>query len=156
MTPKNSPEPTPIALSVPHSRLTDLAARLSFCREADYKFISHRLYGIYRNYLYGIYRSYLRIFTAFIFRRLPVVLIVSISAVAGMAAEVFMFGGNMNMRELFTAGLPSAFFGYVFHRLFYAKTKPSAYFRVGIFILTAALSALLVALVIFTQKLAAP
>jgi hypothetical protein len=30
--PNNSPEPTPIALSVPHSRLTDWAARLSFCR----------------------------------------------------------------------------------------------------------------------------
>jgi hypothetical protein len=28
----NSPEPPPIALSVPHSRLTDMAARLSFCR----------------------------------------------------------------------------------------------------------------------------
>jgi hypothetical protein len=28
----NSPEPTPIAVAVPHSRLTDLAARLSFCR----------------------------------------------------------------------------------------------------------------------------
>jgi hypothetical protein len=27
-----SPEPTPIALAVPPSRLTDLAARLSFCR----------------------------------------------------------------------------------------------------------------------------
>jgi hypothetical protein len=31
-TPNNSPEPTPIALSVPLSRLTVLAARLSFCR----------------------------------------------------------------------------------------------------------------------------
>jgi hypothetical protein len=30
--PNNSPEPTPIALSVPLSRLTELAARLSFCR----------------------------------------------------------------------------------------------------------------------------
>ena len=28
----NSPEPPPIADSVPHSRLTDRAARLSFCR----------------------------------------------------------------------------------------------------------------------------
>src|SRR5208337_3632316 len=28
----NSPEPTPITLSVPHSRLTVWAARLSFCR----------------------------------------------------------------------------------------------------------------------------
>ena len=31
-TPNNSPEPPPIKLPVPHSRLTDLAARLSFCR----------------------------------------------------------------------------------------------------------------------------
>jgi hypothetical protein len=30
--PNNSPEPTPIALSVPHSRLTVLAAWLSFFR----------------------------------------------------------------------------------------------------------------------------
>jgi hypothetical protein len=30
--PNNSPEPTPIVLLVPHSRLTDWAARLSFCR----------------------------------------------------------------------------------------------------------------------------
>ena len=30
--PNNSPEPPPIAFLVPHSRLTDLAARLSFCR----------------------------------------------------------------------------------------------------------------------------
>jgi hypothetical protein len=30
--PNNSPEPTPIARSVSHSRLTRLAARLSFCR----------------------------------------------------------------------------------------------------------------------------
>jgi hypothetical protein len=30
--PNNSPEPPPIAVSVPHSRLTRLAARLSFCR----------------------------------------------------------------------------------------------------------------------------
>jgi hypothetical protein len=30
--PNNSPEPPPIAFSVPHSRLTVLAARLSFCR----------------------------------------------------------------------------------------------------------------------------
>jgi hypothetical protein len=29
--PNNSPEPTPIMLSVPHSRLTVTAARLSFC-----------------------------------------------------------------------------------------------------------------------------
>jgi hypothetical protein len=32
MPPKNSPEPPPIADSIPHSRLTDWAARLSFCR----------------------------------------------------------------------------------------------------------------------------
>jgi hypothetical protein len=31
-TPNNSPEPPPIAHFVPHSRLTVLAARLSFCR----------------------------------------------------------------------------------------------------------------------------
>jgi hypothetical protein len=31
-TPNNSPEPPPIALFVPLSRLTDWAARLSFCR----------------------------------------------------------------------------------------------------------------------------
>jgi hypothetical protein len=30
--PNNSPEPTPITFSVPHSRLTVWAARLSFCR----------------------------------------------------------------------------------------------------------------------------
>jgi hypothetical protein len=30
--PNNSPEPPPIAISVPHSRLTDMAAGLSFCR----------------------------------------------------------------------------------------------------------------------------
>jgi hypothetical protein len=30
--PNNSPEPKPIAPWIPHSRLTDLAARLSFCR----------------------------------------------------------------------------------------------------------------------------
>jgi hypothetical protein len=30
--PNNSPEPTPITRSVPHSRLTVTAARLSFCR----------------------------------------------------------------------------------------------------------------------------
>jgi hypothetical protein len=30
----NSPEPTPITLAVPRSRLTVWAARLSFCREA--------------------------------------------------------------------------------------------------------------------------
>jgi hypothetical protein len=30
--PNNSPEPTPIRVAVPHSRLTWLAARLSFCR----------------------------------------------------------------------------------------------------------------------------
>jgi hypothetical protein len=30
--PNNSPEPPPIVLSVPHSRLTGWAARLSFCR----------------------------------------------------------------------------------------------------------------------------
>jgi hypothetical protein len=30
--PNNSPEPTPMMLLVPHSRLTDWAARLSFCR----------------------------------------------------------------------------------------------------------------------------
>jgi hypothetical protein len=30
--PNNSPEPPPITFSVPHSRLTDVAARLSFCR----------------------------------------------------------------------------------------------------------------------------
>jgi hypothetical protein len=28
----NSPEPPQIAISVPHSRLTEMAARLSFCR----------------------------------------------------------------------------------------------------------------------------
>jgi len=32
MPPNNSPEPPPITVSVPHSRLTDWAARLSFCR----------------------------------------------------------------------------------------------------------------------------
>ena len=32
--PNNLPEPPPIARSVPHSRLTGVAARLSFCREA--------------------------------------------------------------------------------------------------------------------------
>jgi hypothetical protein len=32
MMPNNSPEPPPIASSVPHSRLTVMAARLSFCR----------------------------------------------------------------------------------------------------------------------------
>jgi hypothetical protein len=31
----NSPDPTPITLLVPHSRLKGLAARLSFCRYAD-------------------------------------------------------------------------------------------------------------------------
>src|SRR5271154_5502046 len=30
--PNNSPEPTPIDAASPHSRLTDRAARLSFCR----------------------------------------------------------------------------------------------------------------------------
>jgi hypothetical protein len=30
--PNNSPEPPPIVLPVPHSRLTDSVARLSFCR----------------------------------------------------------------------------------------------------------------------------
>ena len=30
--PNNSPEPTPIGAVSPHSRLTDVAARLSFCR----------------------------------------------------------------------------------------------------------------------------
>jgi hypothetical protein len=32
MMPNNSPEPPPIMNSVPPSRLTDVAARLSFCR----------------------------------------------------------------------------------------------------------------------------
>jgi hypothetical protein len=30
--PNNSPEPPPIGGASPHSRLTELAARLSFCR----------------------------------------------------------------------------------------------------------------------------
>jgi hypothetical protein len=34
LTPNNSPEPPPIALSVPPSRLTVWAARLCFCRYA--------------------------------------------------------------------------------------------------------------------------
>ena len=32
MQPNNSPEPPPIVVSVPPSRLADMAARLSFCR----------------------------------------------------------------------------------------------------------------------------
>jgi hypothetical protein len=96
-------------------------------------------------------------FTAFIFRRLPVVLIVSISAVAGMATEVFMFGGNMNMRELFTAGLPSAIFGYVFHRLLYANTKPSNPAMKLILIFIAAVPVILLAVVLYVvYKISGP
>jgi hypothetical protein len=43
--PNNSPEPTPIELSVPLSRLTDLAARLSFCRWENSKHLVKTCYG---------------------------------------------------------------------------------------------------------------
>jgi hypothetical protein len=40
---------------------------------------------------------------------------------AGIGAAFLMY-----MTAPFTAGLPAAFFGYVYHRLFHANPKPPA------------------------------
>jgi hypothetical protein len=57
MLPNKSPEPTSMTLSVPHSRLTDLAARLSFCRWHHLRFMKYHASLVFGALLISLFAS---------------------------------------------------------------------------------------------------